>query len=95
MRLPDRYIAVAINALIGVGWAFVVIGAVSAFLNDMNISIFYGLASAILWSLPGLFLIVVLEFILSGFARLEESRKQTELLQKLVELQTKSSSEEE
>jgi len=95
MRLPDRYIAVVINALIGVGWAFMIIGAISAFISDVKISFLHGFASAILWSLPGLFLIVVLEFILSGFARLEESRKQTKLLQKLVELQIKSSSEEE
>ena len=95
MRLPDRYIAIAINILLGMGWALALIGAVSAFINDIKINFFYGIISAIVWALPGLFLIIVLEFILSSFARLEENKKQTKLLQELVKLQRKSSSKEE
>ena len=84
MRLKDSFLAALINILLGVAWAFALIGALSSFITHYSSGIFYGIASAIVWMIPGLFAVLVLEYLLSGFARLEEAQKHTRLLEELV-----------
>ena len=84
MRLKDNLIAVLINILLGVAWALTFVSATSAFFSHYVNGLVLAIASAIVWMMPGLFLVLVLEYILSGFARLEEARKHTKLLEKIV-----------
>ncbi len=84
MRLKDNLISALINILLGVAWASVLVSAVSAFFTHYAQGILYAVASAIVWMIPGLFSVLVLEYILSGFARLEEAKKQTKLLEELL-----------
>ena len=84
MRLKDNLISALINILLGVAWASVFVSAASAFFTHYKQSILYAIANSIIWMIPGLFAILILEYILSGFARLEEARKQTKLLEELL-----------
>ena len=84
MRLKDHLISAIINILLGVAWAFTLIASLSAFFTHYHNGIFYALASAIVWTIPGLVSVLLLEYILAGFARLEESRKQTILLEEIL-----------
>ncbi len=72
-----------ISFLLGSSWAFIVLGAYVVF----KIFLFMGVASAlffaILYIVIGLFLVLLLETMLSYRERLDEAKKQTELLQEI------------
>ena len=69
--------------LLGISWAFIVLGAFIIF----KIFFFMGVSSALFFSILfvifGLFLILLLETMLSYRERLDESKKQTQLLQEI------------
>ncbi len=85
MRLPSKTLAFLLNLLLGGAWAFVFIGALSALYHYADINWFYALASALIWSFPGLFAVVFLEYLLRGFERNEAIREQTRLLKEIRE----------
>jgi hypothetical protein len=85
MRLPSKTLAFLLNLLMGSAWAFVMVGIASALFHNLQMGWLYALASALLWALPGLFSVVLLEYLLRGFERNEEIRKQTELLKEIAE----------
>jgi len=70
-----------ISFLLGISWAFIVLGAYIVF----KIFLFMGVASAlffsILYIILGLFFILLLETMLTYKERLIESKKQTQLLE--------------
>ena len=70
-----------ISFLLGISWAFIVLGAYIVF----KIFLFMGVASAlffsILYIILGLFFILLLETMLTYKERLNESKKQTQLLE--------------
>lgn len=72
-----------ISFLLGVSWTFLVLGAYIVF----KIFLFMGVGSALFFSilfiLSGLFLILLLETMLTYRERLDESKKQTQLLQEI------------
>ncbi|MDA3946992.1 MAG: hypothetical protein PF439_09980 [Helicobacteraceae bacterium] len=72
-----------ISFLLGISWTFIVLGAYIVF----KIFLFMGVASAlflsILYIIFGLFIILLLETMLTYRERLDESKKQTELLQEI------------
>jgi len=72
-----------ISFLLGISWTFIVLGAYIIF----KIFLFMGVGSAlffsILYIILGLFLILLLETMLSYKERLDESKKQTRLLQEI------------
>ncbi len=72
-----------ISFLLGSSWAFIVLGAYVVF----KIFIFMGVGSALFFSILyiifGLFLVLLLETMLSYRERLDESKKQTQLLQEI------------
>ncbi|AKF25213.1 hypothetical protein YH65_07250 [Sulfurovum lithotrophicum] len=83
MRLTDKTLGFVINFLLGVAWAFVLIGAVSSFYSFYQTSIFFAIVSALIGALPGLAAILVLEHIITGKEKLAELRKQTKLLEEI------------
>ncbi len=84
MRLQQKPLGFVINFLLGVAWAFVLIGAVSSFFVFYSDNIFYALVSACIGALPGLIAVLLLEYIITSKEKYEELRKQTALLEKLV-----------
>jgi len=72
-----------ISFLLGISWTFIVLGAYIIF----KIFLFMGVGSAlffsILYIILGLFLVLLLETMLSYKERLEESKEQTRLLQEI------------
>jgi uncharacterized membrane protein (DUF106 family) len=75
---------------LGVAWAFVLIGAIYTFFSYYKLSAIDAVIMTFLGALPGLFLVALLEYLIVGIERLEEMKKQTKLLEKL--LQEKQSS---
>ena len=86
MRLTDKTLGFVINFLLGVAWAFVVIGAVSSFFSFYQTSILFALVSALIGALPGLVAILILEHIITSKEKLAELKKQTILLEELIDL---------
>jgi cytochrome c biogenesis protein CcdA len=72
-----------ISFLLGISWAFIVLGAYIVF----KIFLFMGVGSAlffsILYIILGLFFILLLETMLTYKERLNESKKQTQLLEEI------------
>jgi len=86
MRLEDRPLGFVINFLLGVAWAFVLIGAVTSFLAFYPTNLFFAIISAFIGTLPGLIAILLLEHIITNKEKHEELKKQTQLLEELVGL---------
>ena len=85
MRLEDRSLSFIINFLIGVAWAAVLIGAVTSFLSFYSTSLLFAIISAFIGALPGLIGILLLEYIITNREKHEELKKQTELLQQILD----------
>jgi len=83
MRLKTTTLSQLVNFLLGVAWAIVVIGAVSTFLSFLKINLFIAMLSAILGAVPGLLMVLFLEYLILKSEKLEELKKQTDLLKKL------------
>ena len=85
MRLQNGPLSFVVNFLLGVAWASVLLGAVTSFLTFYQIGIFLGIVSAFIGTLPGLISVLLLEHIITAKERHLELKKQTELLEKLLE----------
>ena len=85
MRLGEKPLGFIINFLLGVAWAFVLIGAVTSFFTFYANNIFYALISAAIGALPGMVAVLLLEYIITSKEKYEEFKKHTKLLEKLLE----------
>lgn len=85
MRLTNKTLGFVINFLLGVAWAFVLIGAVSSS-SFYQTSILFALLSALIGALPSLVAILLLEHIITSKEKLAELKKQTILLEELIDL---------
>jgi uncharacterized membrane protein YeaQ/YmgE (transglycosylase-associated protein family) len=85
MRLGDKLLGFILNFLIGVAWASVLIGAVTSFFAFSSSSIITALIAAVTGALPGMVAVLLLEYIMLGQDKYEEMKKQTRLLEKLLE----------
>ena len=85
MRLQNGPLSFVVNFLLGVAWASVLLGAVTSFLAFYQVGIFLGIVSAFIGALPGLISVLLLEHIITAKERHLELKKQTELLEKLLE----------
>ncbi|WP_345974564.1 hypothetical protein [Sulfurimonas sp. HSL3-7] len=70
-----------ISFLLGISWAFIVLGAYIVFKIFLFMGVGSALFFAILYIILGLFFILLLETMLTYKERLNESKKQTELLE--------------
>jgi len=84
MRLSSPLLSLLINFLLGASWAFALIGASTLFFSFLSIGIIYAIIGAFLGSLPGLFMVLLLEYFLMREEKLRELKKQTKLLEELV-----------
>ena len=86
MRLKSNSLGFIINFLLGVAWAFVLIGAATSFLAFYNTNLFSALMYALIGALPGMVAVLLLEYIITSKEKYEELKKQTKLLDELVDL---------
>ena len=84
MRLTNKTLGFVINFLLGVAWAFVLIGAVSSFFSFYHTNIFFAIVSALIGTLPGLVAVLLLEHIITSKEKLAELKKQTFLPEKIL-----------
>ncbi len=84
MKLATPSLSLLINFLLGASWAFAFLGAFSLFFLFLNIGIFYSLFGAFIGALPGLFFVLLIEYFLMREEKLNELKKQTELLEELI-----------
>ena len=85
MRLDTRPLGFVINFLLGVSWAIMLMGALTSFLSFYHESILFALVSACIGAIPGLTAILLLEHIITNKEKLAELKKQTAILEKLVD----------
>jgi len=85
MRLQISTLAKLISFLLGVAWAFVLLGVALTFFSYFRFSIVDAILFSFLGAIPGLLFVVLLEYILVSLQRFEEMKKQTKLLEELVD----------
>jgi len=85
MKLPSALLSFLVNFLLGASWAFAFAGATIFFFIFLEIDVFYAILASFLGSLPGLFLVLFIEYFLIRQENLNELKKQTKLLEDLVE----------
>jgi hypothetical protein len=91
MRLKTTSLSRLTNFLLGAAWAIALIGAVTTFKSffiDHNFII--AILSAMIGSIPGLLIVIFLEHLFIKSEKLEELKKQTKLLEQLVQNGTAS-----
>jgi len=69
-----------INFLLGTAWAFVLIGAISSYLSVNHVGFIFAIASFVVGMVPGLLMVVAIEYIISGFNKHEEIKQLLEEL---------------
>ena len=84
MKLSTPLLSLLVNFLLGASWAFAFLGASTLFFILLNIGIFYSLFGSFLGALPGLFMVLLIEYFLMRQEKLDELKKQTKLLEELV-----------
>ena len=84
MKLSSPLLSLLINFLLGASWAFTFLGAITLFYFFLHIGIFYAIFASFLGAIPGLFIVLLIEYFLMRQEKLNELKKQTELLQILV-----------
>ena len=74
-----------INFLLGVSWAVMLLGALTSFLSLYHESFLFAIVSAFVGAVPGLAAVLLLEHMITGKEKLDELKRQTLLLEKLLE----------
>lgn len=79
MHLKDSYINIILNILLGAAWAAVLYGFLSGF-NSVDSNIFIKLITAIIHSIFGLFLVLLVEVLYRFFKNHEILKSQLQIL---------------
>ena len=85
MKFSSPILSILINFLLGASWAFAFLGAFIFFYLFLEIGVIYSILASFLGATPGLFLVLLIEYFLMRQEKLNELKKQTKLLEKLVE----------
>ena len=85
MRLKERSISFIANFLLGIAWASVLIGAVSAFMTNSSSGMIAALFFGVMGMVPGAVAVLLLEHFFTAKAHYYELRKQTQLLKTLID----------
>jgi len=74
-----------LSLLLGVSWAFIIIGVYVTFTSFVHYSLYYALFASFIFLFIGLFLILILEMMDLQMKKFNEMQKQTKLLEDLDE----------
>lgn len=74
-----------LSLLQGAAWALVVVGFFVSFVNLYHLGILIAVFGAFIGSLAGFFFVIIFEVVQIQFEKLREMKRQTALLEKLVE----------
>ena len=85
MRFESKTLGFVINFLLGVAWAMMLLGALTSFLSFYENSILFAIVSALIGAVPGLLGVLLLEYFITEREKLDELKKQTALLEKLLD----------
>ena len=85
LRTGTKLLTFLINFLLGVAWAVAAAGAIYGFSSGFPIGIFYTVVFTFFGLLPGLFLVVLLEFFYLRIDKFVEMKKQTQILSDILE----------
>ena len=85
MRLKKSALGFVVNFLLGAAWASVLIGILYSFFYYYRFGFFDAAMMAFFGALPGLFGVIVLEYLIVGIERLDELKKQTSILEEISE----------
>ena len=85
MRLKEKPLGFVINFFLGIAWASVLIGAVIPFFSSFHFSLLDTLFSSVIGALPGLVVVLLLEHIITTKEKYYEIKKQTKLLEQILE----------
>jgi uncharacterized membrane protein (DUF106 family) len=85
MRFESKTLGFVINFLLGVAWAMMLLGAFTSFFSFYENSIIFAIVSAVIGAIPGLVAVLFLEYFITDKEKLEELKKQTALLEKLLD----------
>ncbi len=83
MRLKKTTLSALMSFLLGAGWGLALIGALSSFLSFFHAGILIALLAAVLGALPGLLMVVFLEYLLLKNEILSELKRQSRLLEEI------------
>jgi len=83
MRLGNKSLGFLVSFLLGVAWASIILGAITAFLTFYEETFFYALVSAFIAALPGIVSVLAIEYFITSKEKLDELKKQTKILQEL------------
>jgi len=84
MRLEDKALGFVVNFLLGVSWAFVLLGTITSFLSFYDDSIIYAIVYGLIGAIPGMVAVLLLEHIITNKEKHLELKKQTKLLEELL-----------
>ncbi len=84
MRLQTTTLARLTSFMLGAAWALVLVGAFSAFFSFVKINLLFALLSAFLGAMPGLLIVLFLEYLMLKSEKLAEMKEQTKLMQDIV-----------
>jgi len=85
MRFSHKALGFVVNFLLGVAWGAVLLGTLSSFFSFYHQSFPLAIVSAVIGALPGLFFVLLLEYFITEKEKLDELKKQTAILEKLLE----------
>jgi len=84
LRLNPDMLTRLSSLLLGAAWALVLVGAVSSFLSLLSTHFLIALFAGMVGMLPGLLLVLLLEYLLLQSQKLDEMRRQTVVLKKML-----------
>jgi len=84
MKLSSPLLSFLVNFLLGASWAFAFVGATMLFYIFLSIGISYAIFGALLGLLPGLFFVLLIEYVFMKQESLDELKKQTKYLEELA-----------
>ena len=84
MRISRSKLGSLVNFLLGVSWGLVFVFVSFTFFSYFRFSIIDAILMSFFASLPALFLVVLLEYIIVGQEKLDEMKIQTKLLQEIL-----------
>lgn len=84
MKLSTPLLSFLVNFLLGASWAFVFLGATTLFYLFLNVGFMYAFFGALVGTIPGLFIVLLIEYFFMNQEKLDELKKHTKLLEELV-----------